>query len=594
MVAGLAEQVDAGAGLGREQAHEVAAAQERRRVEVVGGAAVARQRQLVGRPAVDPQRPERPVVGQDLAGLGLGREPVTGGRVDPPQLERGAGRPALDRKIVARPEICTRPGGSGTMSVVRGARPVRNSYITANVSADVATWTWLCVGVVVVLGARDLGASLPMPQTASVGTPAGEGRGGEAVDVDVVRHPGGPLGRAVQVALEHAGAERVPRQVDPVGAGGGEDAVDLGVDRSATPARVVRWRTRVVVDRTDPLGGVPVGREPHGLRLELRGRAGEAVHEHDRVLGRGGPCPPPGCPPPGHGRPQPATSTSTSTTSSANPRRRMSPPPTSCGHPTKAPDGAQGFGSAGPGGGRGRTPPPGPGDQSASQPASAGTGARSCAAAGRDRTRQPLGQRAQRRGAVALERRAVHRGQRAGGVAGEVVERVGHRRTRRGAAQHVLGRRAPRSTRRLGRSSAGPSPSWVNRSPHSSVPVVSSNSTCASWLWGACGVGTAPPAGRRGRAPRPEPAPAAVVRRGRRRATARSRAPRRRPRRGGTRARTRSSAPHSSASTCPNDTHRSSFERHEPRDRRQRGRRSWRAQPGVEQQRLARRARGTG
>ena len=36
--------------------------------------------------------------------------------------------------------------------------------------------------------------------------------------------------------------------------------------------------------------------------------------------------------------------------------------------------------------------------------------------------------------------------------------------------------------------SAGPSPSWVNRSPHSSVPVLSSNRTPASQPWGVCGV----------------------------------------------------------------------------------------------------------
>ena len=36
---------------------------------------------------------------------------------------------------------------------------------------------------------------------------------------------------------------------------------------------------------------------------------------------------------------------------------------------------------------------------------------------------------------------------------------------------------------------AGPSPTWVNRSPQKRVPVVSSNTTCASQPWGTCGVG---------------------------------------------------------------------------------------------------------
>jgi hypothetical protein len=65
------------------------------------------------------------------------------------------------------------------MSVVRGARPVRNSYITPNVSADEATSTWLWLGSSWFSAPAICRASFPIPHTASVGTPPGGAAAGK-------------------------------------------------------------------------------------------------------------------------------------------------------------------------------------------------------------------------------------------------------------------------------------------------------------------------------------------------------------------------------------------------------------------------------
>ena len=142
----VAQQVDAGAGLGREQPHQVVAAQERLVVEVLGRARPAAQRQLVALLAVGLERPP-PAVGPDgEGGLRLGADALAGVAVDVPDVERGAGRALVGGKFEARPEIRTLSGFSGTTSVVRGARSLRKAYIWAKVSAEVATWTWLWSG----------------------------------------------------------------------------------------------------------------------------------------------------------------------------------------------------------------------------------------------------------------------------------------------------------------------------------------------------------------------------------------------------------------------------------------------------------------
>ncbi len=47
--------------------------------------------------------------------------------------------PALSGKTSARPLTVTLSGFSGTTPVVFGALPIRNSYTSANASADVVT-----------------------------------------------------------------------------------------------------------------------------------------------------------------------------------------------------------------------------------------------------------------------------------------------------------------------------------------------------------------------------------------------------------------------------------------------------------------------
>jgi hypothetical protein len=58
---------------------------------------------------------------------------LAGARLDPPDLQRGARDPTLEGNRLASPEMRTRPGISGTMSVVAGGAPVRNRNIWAKV-----------------------------------------------------------------------------------------------------------------------------------------------------------------------------------------------------------------------------------------------------------------------------------------------------------------------------------------------------------------------------------------------------------------------------------------------------------------------------
>ena len=114
-------------GLGGEQPDEVVVAQERREVEVVRRPVAPRERQLVVLAALDgrPVPTSRP---QPIGNVALGgvprRSPVAG--LDPYTSTVVPGAPTFDGNRLASPEMVTRPGFSGTTSVVAGADPVKN------------------------------------------------------------------------------------------------------------------------------------------------------------------------------------------------------------------------------------------------------------------------------------------------------------------------------------------------------------------------------------------------------------------------------------------------------------------------------------
>ena len=102
------------------------------------------------------------------------------------------------------------------------------------------------------------------------------GREGQPVDADVLGHACRPLGRAVEVLRHHECALGVPDGVDLVVTGLRHQIVEERVENGE-----VGRREGVAVDRGDHVR-VVVARPPQRLRLVLLGRAGEAVHEHDR------------------------------------------------------------------------------------------------------------------------------------------------------------------------------------------------------------------------------------------------------------------------------------------------------------------------
>ena len=113
--------------------------------------------------------------------------------------------------------------------------------------------------------------------------------GALTVDVDVVRDvrsARGPLHRIGEVVVHDERPERVRDDVDRRAARpllqSGDPPVDLCVHRA--PLR--RTSRRVVVDFVDPGRRVAVAREAQLLRLELRARALDAVHEQDRMSRR--------------------------------------------------------------------------------------------------------------------------------------------------------------------------------------------------------------------------------------------------------------------------------------------------------------------
>jgi hypothetical protein len=74
----------------------------------------------------------------------------------------------------------------------------------------------------------------------------------------------------------------VAEQVDLVGAGAGEQIGDEVVEPGVDVGHGVDAEGRVVLEHGDPVGRVAVAGEAHGLRLELRSRAGAAVDEDHR------------------------------------------------------------------------------------------------------------------------------------------------------------------------------------------------------------------------------------------------------------------------------------------------------------------------
>ena len=244
-----------------------------------------REDQLVGLPAVDAPGPERAVLGQHLSGLGLVVEAVARGGVDPPQLERGTCRPQVGQEQ-ARPPRDLHPARRLRHDVGRAGRPTGEELVHDGERLgrrghlDVAL-----ARVAVVLGPDDLAGRVAHPPYRQRGHPARRSGRRTAVDVDVVRHPCRPLGRAGQVSLHNGGPQRVPRQVDLGRTGVVEQAGDPLVERDPHLLHRCEAEERVVLEGADPVGGVPVRREAHGLRLELGGRPREPVHEHDRVVG---------------------------------------------------------------------------------------------------------------------------------------------------------------------------------------------------------------------------------------------------------------------------------------------------------------------
>ena len=94
--------------------------------------------------SVDRDRTPAAVVRDGEHGVGLAsfREPVFASSSQTSTVAPAA--PTFCGNSTARPEISTRPGGSGSTSVVSGSSPVKNSYWAANDSADVAVCTCVC------------------------------------------------------------------------------------------------------------------------------------------------------------------------------------------------------------------------------------------------------------------------------------------------------------------------------------------------------------------------------------------------------------------------------------------------------------------
>ena len=129
---------------------------------------------------------------------------------------------------------------------------------------------------------------LPLPQMASVGTPPGGDGRSRAVEVHVVRDLRGARRAAVEVRLHQRRAERVAEQVDLVGVRRVFSSVAMRGSRRGEHLRLrLGGEQRVVLVHRDQIGAVAVAGEAQRLRLELRARAREAVHEDHRAAGSG-------------------------------------------------------------------------------------------------------------------------------------------------------------------------------------------------------------------------------------------------------------------------------------------------------------------
>ena len=137
------------------------------------------------------------------------------------------------------------------MLVVRGAWPVKNRYIASNVSAEVATCTWLWSGWYTLVAPPMLSAEFPSPHTASVGTPPGGDVGRRAVEVHVMGDLRRPRRRAAEVALRDGGAERVADELDLV-------RPAPASSRATSPSRSSQTFAIVVVAKVESYSSTPI------------------------------------------------------------------------------------------------------------------------------------------------------------------------------------------------------------------------------------------------------------------------------------------------------------------------------------------------
>ena len=196
--------------------------------------------------------------------------------------------PTLLGKSTARPETRAAPKSCGTIRVVWGARPRRNRKISPNDSADDTVWVCDWSGQVHVCRADDGAGRVALAPDRERRHPARRGGRGAPVQVDVVRDPGGTRRRAGEIALRDEGAQRVRDEVDPVRAGGRQQAGDPCVEPRVHLGQDRRDVRGVVLVGLDDVDRVAVAGQPFGLGLELRGGSRAAVYEDHWAVRRCG------------------------------------------------------------------------------------------------------------------------------------------------------------------------------------------------------------------------------------------------------------------------------------------------------------------